>query len=255
MKSRFWLVAGMGIIMILSACTFKPADPLDATGWILTELNGQSVLVDPLVTLNFASGNLSGTDGCNHYSGTYSVSGNRFSAGKEILSTLMACEESIMQQASAYMAALTGAVKYEIKGSNLSLLDESGAALAVFSAQSRELAGTSWIVTGFNNGQQAVVSPIPDTKLTLTFDRDGKFSGSAGCNHYFGSLTIGKGDTLQISELGNSAMACLSPQNLMEQEAQFLQALRSIAAYRMDGNSLEFRTADDQIAVTLVKVP
>jgi len=252
MKSRLLPVIGMLIIMILSACTAKSADPLNDTGWILTELNGQPVPAGPPVTLNFAAGNLGGTDGCNHYSGTYTMEGSQITVGKEILSTLMACEEGIMQQSSAYMTALTGAVKFEIKGGNLSLLDESGSVLAVFSAQSQDLAGTSWTVTGLNNGQQAVVSPLLDTQLTLNFDREGKVSGSAGCNQYFASYQT-KGQSITISQAGMTEMYCNNPQGIMDQESQFLAALQTAATYRVDGNSLELRTAGNEIALTQVK--
>jgi heat shock protein HslJ len=41
----------------------------------------------------------------------------------------------------------------------------------------------------------------------------------------------------------------------MEQETQFLQALGTAATYQVDGNSLEMRTAGDEIAVSLTKAP
>ena len=253
MKIRFFIVIGVITSMILSACSSKTPASLDGSAWILTELNGQPVLSEPLVTLNFSDGKLGGTDGCNHYGGSYTVNGSQFSAGQDIFSTLMACEEGIMQQASAFLSALTSAVKYEINGGKLSLLDENGAALAVFSAQSQDLAGTNWIVTGFNNGHQGVVSPILDTELTLVFDTEGKLSGRV-CNSYFGAYETGKG-TIKISALGQTEMYCVEPEGIMEQESQFLQALGTAATYRVDGNSLEMRTAGDEIAVSLIKAP
>lgn len=254
MKSRFLPVLGMLIIMILSACTAKSADPLNDTGWILTELNGQPVLAGPLVTLNFASGNLAGTDGCNHYSGTYTMEDSQITVGKEILSTLMACEESIMQQASEYIQVLQASFNYKIQGNQLSLLDDSQVVRAVFTLQSQDLAGTSWTVTGFNNGKQAVVSPLLDTGLTVNFDQEGKVSGSAGCNQYFASYQT-KGQSITISQAGMTEMYCNNPQGIMDQESQFLAALQTAATYRVDGNSLEFRTAGDEIALTLLKAP
>jgi heat shock protein HslJ len=252
-KFKVFIILGLVVSMLLSSCSKNNPISLDGSAWILTELNGQPVLSEPLVTLSFNAGKLGGTDGCNHYGGSYTVKGSQFSAGKELFSTLMACEEGIMQQASAYLSALTSAVQYEINGEKLSLLDENGAALGVFNAQSQDLAGTSWIVTGFNNGHQGVVSPILDTELTLVFDTAGKLSGRV-CNSYFGAYETGKG-TIQISELGQTEMYCVEPEGIMEQEAQFLQALGTAATYRVDGNRLEMRTARDEIAVSLTKAP
>ena len=41
-------------------------------------------------------------------------------------------------------------------GQQLTLTDASGKALASFTRQSSELGGSSWLVTGYNNGKQAV---------------------------------------------------------------------------------------------------
>lgn len=41
----------------------------------------------------------------------------------------------------------------------------------------------------------------------------------------------------------------------MEQEDQVLAALQTATTYRVDGLTLEIRTAGDEIAVTLVKAP
>src|SRR5438105_3558518 len=80
----------------------------------------------------------------------------------------------------------------------LVVLGGSGAAHPTFRAQSHDLAGTAWNVTGYNNGKQAVVSVVTGTHLTAVFDPKGHVSGSAGCNSYTGpvklsapSITIG----------------------------------------------------------------
>lgn len=239
--------------MLLSACGNQTPTSLEGSSWILVEINGQPVLADPLVTLSFKDGQLGGTDGCNHYGGSYTAQGSQLTIGKDIFSTMMACEEDIMQQASAYITALTNALQYKISGKSLKLIDGNGAVLAVFNAQSQDLAGTSWIVTGFNNGAEAVVSPLLDTEIILSFDADGKLNGKA-CNGFFGSYETA-GGTLNISQMGRTEMFCVEPQGIMEQEDQFLAALASAATYQVDSNHLEMRTAGDEIAVSLTKAP
>jgi uncharacterized lipoprotein YbaY len=110
------------------------------------------------------------------------------------------------------------------------------------------LAGTSWTVTAYNNGRDAVVNPILETKLTATFDGEGTISGTAGCNQYRApyeasseSLTIG----LPISTM----MHCQEPEGVMEQELAYLAALQIAATYRFRGNLLEMRAADGALAV------
>ena len=42
--------------MLLSACGKQSSPSLEGSSWILSELNGQTVLDDPLVTLSFTNG-------------------------------------------------------------------------------------------------------------------------------------------------------------------------------------------------------
>lgn len=229
------------------------SDPLNGTGWILASLNGQPALEKVNVTLSFTDGNLGGSDGCNSYGGTYESDGPTLSIGKEITSTMMACEESIMDQASAFITALTQTASFTIEGELLTLMDANGQPLATLTRQSRELPGTAWQVTGYNNGQQALVSVLNGSELTLTFNADGTMNGSAGCNDYSSTYTAAEGN-LQIAPPIATKMACSEPEGVMAQETQFLLALESAVTYHMDGDLLELRAADGSLAVTLTRV-
>ena len=79
-------------------------------------------------------------------------------------------------------------------------------------------------------------------------------TGSAGCNNYFGPYQA-SGTNITIQPPAATSQACAEPEGVMEQEAQFLSALPTAATFRLDGDSLELRTAGDQIAVMLTRVP
>jgi heat shock protein HslJ len=182
------------------------------------------------------------------------VNGNKITIDPNIATTMMACEEPVMQQAGAYTAALAQAATFQNDGKQLTLIDKSGKELATFSAQSSELGGTAWVVTSYNNGQEAVVSVITGSELTAIFSTDGKLSGSAGCNQYTTSFET-SGNSIKIGPAASTRMMCAEPAGVMEQEAQFLKALESAATYRIEGDQLAFRTADDAMAVNFVKAP
>lgn len=222
---------------------------LDGSSWILTTLNGQPALKETAVTLNFAAGRVAGTDGCNRYNGSYTVDGANIKFGL-LASTMMACEEAIMTQATAYQQALGQAATYKADAQQLSLIDANGKELAVFAAQSTNLSGTSWVVTGFNNGKQAVVSTLAGTDLTASFGADGMLTGSSGCNTYRAAYQT-EGNKISIEPAATTMMAC--EQGVMDQEAQYLAALATAAMYRIDGTNLELRTADDALAATFQK--
>lgn len=79
----------------------------------------------------------------------------------------------------------------------------------------------------------------PDTEITLTLGADGTLSGNAGCNDYSGTWEVSGpyvsdvgfdnelGQTFTISDLTWTEMAC-EDELLMEQEAEFLQALGEV---------------------------
>jgi heat shock protein HslJ len=267
MRNQIFLATLMVIALIATACGTQAAAPtnplaqpkeqpvskstLDGTSWTLTTLNGQPTLKDTTVTLNFAAGKAAGTDGCNRYTGAYTADDTSIKFSGQMASTMMACPEPIMKQASAYQQALGQAATYKVEGTQLALSDAHGKELASFSAQNSDLAGTSWIVTGYNNGKQAVVSTMAGTDLTANFGVDGNLTGNSGCNTY-SAVYQTDGHKISIGPAAATMMAC--EQAVRDQETQYLAALSTAATYRIAGSKWELRTADGALAVTLSKV-
>jgi heat shock protein HslJ len=254
-------------------------NPLAESGWRLVTLKGAPAVAGVAATLNFRGGRVDGSDGCNHFvtsgtaipqriilgtgssarragssaKGTTTVGTLQLDAAR-MASTRKACPEPVMKQADAYVEALGKATGFETADGRLTLKDKAGNALAVFEAQSMDLAGTSWLVTGVNNGKQAVVSVALGTTLTASFADGGKMSGSAGCNRFTATYES-EGNAIQIMRPAASRRMCMKPAGVMEQEAQFLRALSTAATYRLDGDRLELRTAEGALAVGLRKAP
>lgn len=65
-------------------------------------------------------GTVAGNSGCNSLGGAYTVEGNQV-AFKDIVSTLMACDEPRMVQERAVQRVLTDAASYTIDGNMLTL--------------------------------------------------------------------------------------------------------------------------------------
>ncbi len=227
-------------------------DTLAGTGWTLTTLNGQPALKDATVTLNFADGKVTGSDGCNTYSTSYTADGANIKIAEPIATTMMACPDPIMNQASAYLKALGQAATYKTDGKQLSLADASGKELATFAVQSSDLSGTSWDVISYNNGKQAVVSVMLDTQISANFGADGNLSGNAGCNDYTAGYKT-DGNKISIGPAAATRKFCASPEGVMEQETQYLAALETAATYRIDGAKMEMRTADGALVATFQK--
>lgn len=84
---------------------------------------------------------------------------------------------------------------------------------------------TFWVLTG----------TLPDTDVTAWLE-NGQVNGIAGCNNYFGGYTTQGRNGIEISELGSTRMMC--PEEIMEQEQEFLAALQSATTYRVEGGVL-----------------
>ncbi|PWB55222.1 MAG: hypothetical protein C3F13_04730 [Anaerolineales bacterium] len=239
-------------LIILVACT-SSGSGLTGKVWALNELNGARLVAGSGISAQFTSdGKVTGSAGCNQYSGTYTVSGSSIKFPSPLAMTMMMCEQSLMDQESAYLKSLGDANRFEVKGDQLTLIDANKTNLAVYKAQSQDLSGTSWESTGYNNGKQAVTGPLQGTTLTADFGKDGTLSGNSGCNTFSGGYKV-NGNQITIGPLASTMMACSDPAGVMDQEAQYLAALQSAATYQIEGNVLQLRTKDDALAAMFNK--
>ena len=245
-------VAEEGGVVVEPVEPSVPATDLAGTSWNLASLTGVELLPDVSVTLQFgADGTVSGSDGCNNFSTTYTVDGG-LTIDQPAASTMMACEQAVMDQATAFMAALSATTAYEIADDGSLLLSDGSQYLAAFTPVSSDLTDTAWDVVNYNNGREAVVSVLLDTEITAYFDADGMVTGNAGCNQYFAEYTTDN-NTITIGQPGSTMMFCPEPEGVMDQETEYLTALQSAATYSIRGDMLEMRTAEDAIAVIMTR--
>lgn len=191
--------------------------------------------------VTFEDGSASGTSGCNSFFGSYTLSGDRITMG-EMGSTLMACEEALMQQEQDFLAALAGAATYAVQGESLQLFDAAGSVVATFAVQvapesAATLTGLKWSATALG-GAGVVSSFIAGTEVTANFGDDGSLQGNAGCNNYTASYTV-EGSALTVGPATTTRLLCNAPEGIMEQEEQYLSALEAANAYRIEGDTLE----------------
>ena len=128
-----------------------------------------------------------------------------------------------MQTEQAYLKLLQQSDSFRVKDGKLTLSLGGKAQLIYEQIAKAELPGTKWLVTAYNNGKQAVTSVEAGSTLTAAFGTDGTVSGSSGVNTFSGPFTSTDG-TVKIGPLASTQMA--GPENLMTQEAAYLQALR-----------------------------
>jgi heat shock protein HslJ len=249
---RIGLVAAAALV---SACSTLPAmdklPSLDGTAWVLQDLTGRTLAAGSRPTLQFTDDRLSGSDGCNRFSGRYTVAKQAFKVVQPLATTQMACPGEIGEQARAYIEALTVAGSYRLAEGRLQLIAASGTPLATFVAQSTELANTSWRTASINNGRGAIVGVLEGAAVTVQFGDDGRASGWAGCNRWTSSYTA-QGSSLKFGPPAATRKMCAEP-GVMEQEQRFLEALATVSEARAEGDRLELRSADGAMVLVLYR--
>ena len=261
------------IALGLAACSAitvepAPAEPpraqadairLENRPWrLVSYANAQAETVtarkEPAAVVTFEDGGVGGTSGCNSFFGSYTLDGDLISI-EQIGSTLMACPDPLMQQEQDFLAALSAAAGYAIDGETLQLLDAAGSAVATFTLQAEaaaeaSLIGVAWSAQAVGEGE-VVSSLIAGTQITALFTKQGILSGNAGCNNYNAAYTV-DGNTLRVDPAASTRINCTAPEGIMEQEQRYLSALESVAAYRIDGATLELLDGDGALVLSFV---
>ncbi len=225
---------------------------LAGTNWVLSTLDGDLPLPDTTITLQFGDDNtVSGSDGCNQFNTTFAQDGSSLTIAQPAASTMMACQADVMSQATAFMDALARTTSFAA-GARQLVLQDGNQIVATFIVDSQDLAGSSWEVISYNNGRDAVVSLIVGSEISANFGEDATISGNAGCNDYFAGFTADDG-VIEVETPGSTFRLCDEPPGVMEQEAEYLAALAAAATYSIQGNLLEMRRADDQLALMMTR--
>jgi len=160
---------------------------------------------------------------------------------------MMACPKG-MDQEQVVNAALGTVTAYALDGDRLTLLGAGAAPVLVYARlQPLSLTGTDWRLTSYNNGKQALASPLRGTHPTLTLGEDGSLQGDSGCNRFHGGYTLNR-DWLAFGPIAGTRKACAEPPRLMEMEGAFLRALATVATYKIEGGELTLINGDGKPA-------
>lgn len=220
---------------------------LDNTNWSASAIAGEPA-AGAEITAGFDDQTMSGSAGCNRYSGSYEIDGTALTFTSPVVTTLMACDEAIMTQERRFLQALDSVETFTVEGSTLTLRDSSGRVVVSFDEVSQELAGSSWTIISYRDGD-GVVSLLEGTEATLAFTH-GDLEASTGCNIVSAQYSSADG-SLTTSEVMQTEMYCEEPDGVMDQESAIAQAIGRASTYRIDGKTLTIWAADESILLIL----
>ena len=94
-----------------------------------------------------------------------------------------------------------------------------------------------WLLQSYSSPGSGYKTVIPGTEITARFGTDGSLTGSAGCNTYNGGF-IAYDQTLRVSNLTSSRSLCQTPEGIMDQEGNYLSALRQASKMTISAGQL-----------------
>jgi len=119
------LAAAFAASLSASVPAFAKAE-LSGT-WVLREIDGRAAISDAHTTLNLSEERITGSGGCNMYSGIGQVAEGRVRVGL-LAMTKMGCAADILEQETRFASALPVSVRYDI---------DAGGAMRVYDARGR----------------------------------------------------------------------------------------------------------------------
>jgi len=209
--------------------------------WKVTAIADEDGELEPVLEgtapdIHFDDDQVSGDGSCNRYSGPYDTPGGNDLDFGELVTTMMACLDAVMDQEQLFLYALDSVDSYSIAGTVLEMRS-SGEVVALFEAIPTSLANTAWRLMGLNYGKPAVVSVLADAEISATFTEDGTLAGSSGCNTYRATWEAER-ESIHIGPAMGTKKMCTG-EGVMDQEARYLEVLALVRNFRMDATNLE----------------
>ena len=228
------------------------------TEWTLVRLGEQPVTTgnqqrSPNLKLSSADKRVSGSGGCNRFTGSYTLEGDRLKFG-QLAGTMMACLQG-MEQEQAFYKALGNVVGWRITEQRLQIVDASGKLLAEFARAEQTtasgLGGSSWQLVQFRGGDDKTLTPDDKAKYTIAFNADGSLTTRIDCNRGRGTWKA-SGPQLELGPLALTRAMC-PPGSLHDQivkqwpyvRSYVIKGGRLFLSLMADGGIYEFEPADN----------
>lgn len=258
MKKNIFLSGILTIPIIISgSLSTKPATGVPDSSemlyqyqWNLEELNGQSISKPTKAHLLFSRGqvnSVSGNAGCNSLRGTFELTGVNFMNFSPLATTKMACPGDNPE--AKFLEALGQVNNWSIINNELLLsngrilVSKLRGATPSQKSETPPSASTlsgDWELNYISGKRIAFEGLYPDKKPQIKFNLSAnELGGNTSCNGFSSKLTI-VGNKINISEpFAKTMIFCEG-----EGESSFLDMLKKVNKYDINGNTLTFMIDD-----------
>lgn len=219
------------------------SEALAGSSWVAVSISGEdgprAVITGNEPTIEFGpkGDTISGSTGCNTYSGHAAIGGGTMSLGQIGVTERGCIPREIMDQESLVLRILNGVETFLAADGTLTLQGPQGSISFVEPEPvvDASLGGTPWVLDTLVRGI-AATSVLAGTIPGLSVDpAQGTMTGTTGCNGFGGSVEI-SGSSFTVSELSWTEIGCES--GIMDQEAFILEVLSTAESFGIDGDRL-----------------
>ena len=200
-----------------------------------------------------------GNTGCNTINGMAAVSPSTFEVSDARM-TMKICEDTVMQQETAFRILFQQSVTYEIQESEPQVLvfkdEETEEVIARFEPLPEPTLESDWVLDGVvpEGGWDRELTDT-DEPVTLSFNSDGTYSGYGGCNSFNGEyedITIEGSHYSMFRTTKFVSTKRLCEDEVNDQERKMFDALRQeVTAYRLNDPRFEHSSPLELLATTV----
>lgn len=247
---KAFIVAALTLTLAIPAIGQAPST-IEGVSWRLVRISKLDPVAfdqSPRAIVRFDGGRLRGFSGCNRFTGSYTLAGDRLDIGNQT-HTVNSCSDPAVDVEQMLKRAFTMKVRYQIADGVLTMVSDTGITLG-FEAQpaANTLADVEWMVVELNDGRNEFVKPAAGTTQSFSFRGDGALVGNSGCN-LFKAPYQRDGERLAIEAAVATHRAC-KEMNVMPREGALLGALAATKSWTLRGELLDLFLADGQRALT-----
>lgn len=248
----------------LQSCTnAKPLESSDLEGyWVLKSMNGKEAKslfagALPTLKLDFSNMQISGTGGCNRYTGAFTFENNVLKA-PNLASTRMLCfdensePEFLMELAKDNtLSIVNGVLTFTNRDKEVTLEFEKGEEIdeTPVTVTAEMLQGT-WTLIRLEGAEANVVFSGENPRMpTLIVDAtENRISGNAGCNSYSAPFSLDGNNFIAMAPVA-TMMACPN----LDGETKYLKNLQDTLMVSLPNPDVLFLMKNDQAVLEFVK--
>jgi heat shock protein HslJ len=234
-------IVSLFVVALLSAgCLGSDfADSLQGS-WVLVSgsVDGEAIPIgdDYSITLTLEGDRAGGVAACNSYSGTFELSGSNVEFSDMAITEMACFPEDVMRAETLYMQALAGVTEVALDG-QLVLTGEDVELTfdRVEPIPDADLTNTVWVLDGLIDND-AVSTPVLDSRATIEFFTDGSMLGETGCRGFSARYDL-SGDQVTLEDgLITQDPACEA--DLEAQDRHILETLADGFRVEIEGDRL-----------------